>query len=86
MRLYSLPSEKVPAPPSPNWTFDSGSSTLRRHRPQVSRVRSRTCLPRSRMIGRYPICASTSPANNPHGPAPITTGRATPAGAVAGGR
>ena len=25
--LYSLPSENVPAPPSPNCTFDSGSST-----------------------------------------------------------
>ena len=33
----------------------SGFSTPRRHRPQVSRVRSRTSLPRSRMIGRNPI-------------------------------
>ena len=57
--LHSLPSEKVPAPPSPNCTFDSGSSTPRRHRPQVSRVRSRTALPRSSTIGRRPICAST---------------------------
>ncbi|MNE59412.1 hypothetical protein D3C80_1545040 [compost metagenome] len=37
--LYSLPSEKVPAPPSPNCTLDSGLSTLLRHRPQVSLVR-----------------------------------------------
>jgi hypothetical protein len=47
-----LPSEKVPAPPSPNCTFDSGSSTFLRHSPQVSCVRSRTALPRSRTIGR----------------------------------
>ncbi len=40
-----------PAPPSPNWTLLSGLSTARRHRPHVSLVRSRTTLPRSRMIG-----------------------------------
>ena len=73
--LYSLPSENVPAPPSPNCTLDSGSSTLRRHRPKVSTVRSRTALPRSRMIGLKPICASTSPANRPQGPMPTTSGR-----------
>ena len=82
--LYSLPSEKVPAPPSPNCTLDSGFSTERRHKPQVSLVRSRTTLPRSRMIGRNPICARISAANSPHGPAPITTGRlARLAGALA---
>ncbi len=76
MPLYSLPSEKVPAPPSPNWTLLSGSRTPRRHRPQVSRVRSRTSLPRSRMIGRKPISARVSAASRPHGPVPMTTGRA----------
>ena len=43
--------------------------------------------PRSRMIGRKPICASISAANRPHGPAPITTGRsANPSGARATSR
>ena len=66
--LYSLPSENVPAPPSPNCTLDSGLSTPCRHRPKVSLVRSRTALPRSRMSGRKPICARISPANKPAGP------------------
>ena len=30
---------------------------------------------RSRIIGLKPICASTSAASKPHGPAPITSGR-----------
>ena len=90
--LQSLPSEKVPAPPSPNCTFDSGSSTPRRHRPQVSFVRSRTALPRSRTSGRRPACASSSAQKMPHGPKPTTIGRAAPlpaaksAGATTGGR
>ncbi len=73
--LHSLPSENVPAPPSPNCTFDSGSSWPWRHRPQVSLVRSRTGLPRSSTIGRRPICARISAAKMPHGPKPTTTGR-----------
>ena len=32
-------------------------------------------LPRSRTIGRNPICARTSAAKMPHGPKPTTTGR-----------
>jgi hypothetical protein len=35
----------------------------------------RTTLPRSRMIGRKPIWASTSAASSPHGPVPTITGR-----------
>ena len=50
---------------------------------QVSLVRSRTTLPRSRMMGRKPICARIRAANNPHGPAPITSGRANFSGARA---
>ena len=73
--LHSLPSEKVPAPPSPNCTLDSGFSTPLRHSAQVSFVRSRTRLPRSSTIGRNPICASTSAAKMPQGPKPTTTGR-----------
>ena len=82
--LHSLPSENVPAPPSPNCTFDSGLSTFLRHRPQVSLVRSRTSLPRSSTIGRKPICARIKAAKMPHGPKPTTSGRgpaAPPAGA-----
>ena len=84
--LHSLPSEKVPAPPSPNCTFDSGSRTPRRHRPQVSRVRSRTARPRSRTSGRSPIWARTSAAKMPHGPKPTTTGRGRPLVAKSAGR
>ena len=76
--LHSLPSEKVPAPPSPNCTFDSGSSTPWRHRPQVSFVRSRTLRPRSSTSGRSPIWARISAANRPQGPKPTTSGRGRP--------
>jgi hypothetical protein len=72
---HSLPSEKVPAPPSPNCTLLSVVSWPRRHSAQVSLVRSRTTLPRSRMIGRKPISARISAAKMPQGPVPITTGR-----------
>ena len=74
--LYSLPSEKVPAPPSPNCTLLSGFNTDLRHSPQVSWVRCLTACPRSMTIGFKPICAKTSAANMPQGPKPTTTGRA----------
>jgi hypothetical protein len=48
---------------------------LLRHSPQVSFVRSRTALPRSRTIGLKPICARTSAAKMPAGPKPTITGR-----------
>ena len=73
--LYSLPSEKVPAPPSPNCTLLSGLSVCLRHKPQVSLVRWRTGLPRSMTIGLKPICAKLSAAKMPQGPKPTTTGR-----------
>ncbi len=76
--LQSLPSLKVPAPPSPNCTFDSGFRIPLRQRPQVSCVRSRTCRPRSSTMGRSPICARTSAAKMPHGPNPMTSGRSRP--------
>ena len=67
--LHSFPSENVPAPPSPNWTLDSGfSSRDAATSPQVSCVRSRTTLPRSTMIGRSPIWARINAQNRPHGP------------------
>jgi len=65
-------------PPSPNCTFDSGSSTPWRHRAQVSLVRSRTARPRSSTIGRSPICARIKAANRPQGPKPTTSGRGRP--------
>jgi hypothetical protein len=46
-----------------------------RHSAQVSLVRWRTSLPRSSTMGRKPICASSSAANRPQGPKPITSGR-----------
>ena len=73
--LYSLPSENVPAPPSPNCTLLSGCKLCLRHKSQVSLVRSRTGLPRSSTMGLKPICAKTNAAKIPHGPKPTTTGR-----------
>ena len=82
--VFSLPSENVPAPPSPNWTFErTFSSPVAQKRSTSRRLRS-THSPRSSRIGRAPQRASTSAANSPAGPAPITTGR-TAGGAIIGG-
>ena len=51
------------------------SSSFSRQSFQVSRVRSRTALPRSSTSGRKPICARISAAKMPAGPKPTTTGR-----------
>ena len=82
--LYNFPSENVPAPPSPNCTFDSVFNSLVRQKRKVSLARSWTDFPRSKIIGLKPICANISPTNKPHGPMPITNGRSVkPSGAVA---
>ena len=75
VEVLSLPSEKVPAPPSPNWTLDSGSSAPPARKASTSRSLASTSLPRSSTMGRAPARASTSAANIPAGPKPAITGR-----------
>ena len=48
----------VPAPPSPNWTLDSGFSLPVSQKSCTSFWRSSIEAPRSKRIGRYPIRAS----------------------------
>ena len=72
--VVSLPSEKAPAPPSPNCTLLVVSRIPFFQKLCTSSVRVSTSLPRSIKIG----CASISAANNPAGPAPTTTGLTVP--------
>ena len=73
--VVSLPSEKAPAPPSPNWTLDSGSRVPPCQKLSTSEVRLSTSLPRSTIMGRSPACAKIKEAKIPAGPKPITAGR-----------
>ena len=52
--VFNFPSEKVPAPPSPNWTFEAVSKTPVSQNFCTSAVRSSTFLPRSVTIGWKP--------------------------------
>ena len=72
--VVSLPSEKVPAPPSPNCTFDSGFKTLDRQKLLTEAVRSSTVSPRSMIIGESPASVKVRAANIPAGPKPTITG------------
>ena len=74
---FSLPSEKVPAPPSPNSTFDSGLRGVSPFQKSLTHfVLLSTSIPRSNTIGLNPSLASINAANNPAGPIPTTTGGA----------
>ena len=77
MPVPSLPSEKVPAPPSPNWTLHSGSSSPPARKASTFFFRVSASAPRSRTMGRSPAMLSTSAANIPPGPKPATTGRSS---------
>ena len=72
--VLSFPSEKVPAPPSPNWTFDSGLSSPPRQKASTFCVLESTSSPRSRIRGEKPALASIRPQNMPAGPNPTITG------------
>ena len=72
--VVSLPSEKVPAPPSPNCTLEEGSSTPVAQNCSTSTVRSSTGRPRSSTMGGRPFRARNRAANSPAGPMPATTG------------
>ena len=84
--VFSFPSEKAPAPPSPNCTLDSGSSTPVRQKDVTSRCRVTASCPRSSTMGRRPHRARTRAANRPPGPAPMTTGGVSGAARVSGSR
>ena len=75
MPVVSLPSENVPAPPSPNCTLLSGASAPPVQKRSTSCRRRSTSCPRSSTMGRSPARARYSAANSPAGPRPTTTGR-----------
>lgn len=75
MPVLSLPSEKAPAPPSPNCTLLSVSRV-----PVVKNLFTFAFLfsiqsPLSSITGLRPASARHSPAVKPPGPKPTTTGR-----------
>ena len=72
--VVNLPSEKVPAPPSPNWTLENGFKILLNKKLSTSFFLSSTVLPCSTIIGQIPFCIKINAENNPAGPAPIITG------------
>ena len=72
--VFSLPSEKVPAPPSPNCTLESAESTPVFQNSSTRLVRLSTSAPRSRSNGRYPAFASRYPQKSPAGPVPMMSG------------
>ena len=73
--ILSFPSEKAPAPPSPNCTLEFVSRTPERQNVKTLCLRLSTSGPRSNKMGLAPACAKISAANNPAGPAPTTIGR-----------
>lgn len=72
--VVSFPSEKVPAPPSPNWTLVAGSREPVCQNRSTSRVRSSTGAPRSNTTEGIPFRARYRAAKSPAGPVPTTTG------------
>ena len=85
MRVPSLPSVYAPAPPSPKFMFDSGSSAPPRMSVATSRRRGLTGLPRSTTMDGTPRSSSAHAQKSPAGPAPRMMGGA-PACARASGR
>ena len=73
--VVSLPSLKVPAPPSPNCTLDCSFSVPSRQKRSTDAVLASTSCPRSSTSGRSPACAKISAANIPAGPKPTMIGR-----------
>ena len=72
--VVSFPSEKVPAPPSPNCTLlEAFKSPVSQNR-STSRVRVSTSWPRSSTMQGSPFRARYRAANRPAGPIPTTTG------------
>ena len=74
MPVVSLPSEKVPAPPSPNWMLLSVLSFLLCQKEATCFALSSTSAPLSIIRGLRPALARVRPAKNPAGPNPTITG------------
>ncbi len=72
--VVNFPSEKVPAPPSPNCTLEPGSNTPSLQNRSTSSCLLCTSFPRSRSRGRHPAFASIYPQKSPAGPVPTITG------------
>ena len=70
----SFPSEKVPAPPSPNWTLELVFKIPLFIKLSTVFLRFSTCSPCSITIGLYPYLTKVKAANKPLGPAPTITG------------
>ena len=85
MPVVSFPSEKVPAPPSPNCTLEDWESAPVRQKCSTSAVRSSTSRPRSSTMGGRPARARVRAANSPAGPIPTTTGGVEKVRAAEGG-
>ncbi len=75
LRDVSLPSENVPAPPSPNCTFVRISSSPVCQKCSTAAWRASTSSPRSSTSGCQPALASCRAASMPAGPNPTTIGR-----------
>ena len=73
--VLSFPSENVPAPPSPNCTLDSVSSSPPPQNELTFCCLISTLSPRSYTTGLKPASDSLSAANIPAGPNPMITGR-----------
>ena len=84
--VFSFPSEKAPAPPSPNWTLDSVSRVPVDQNRSTSAWRRSTFHPRSSKMGRAPHLARARAQKRPPGPAPTTTGGTAGAGTGSGRR
>ena len=74
VRDVNLPSEKVPAPPSPNCTLEFLSSTPVLKNLETANALESTSPPRSKIIGLSPARAKIKAVNIPAGPNPTTTG------------
>ncbi|KJR45280.1 hypothetical protein UF75_4312 [Desulfosporosinus sp. I2] len=73
--IFNLPSEKAPAPPSPNCTLVWVSRIPVRQNFNTFLLRLSTSSPRSSRMGLAPAWARIKAANIPAGPQPTTTGR-----------
>ena len=72
--VVSLPSENVPAPPSPNWTFDEVFKILFFKRLSISFFLSSTFFPCSIIMGEIPFWTNVNAEKRPAGPEPTITG------------
>ena len=88
MPVFNLPSENVPAPPSPNWMFVRLSRGAPALKASTMATRPSTSAPRSTTSGARPARARYRAQNSPAGPVPTTMGRISPpttAGTAKGG-